>query len=131
MALIRTKARKDANHKKIVEGLRKFGASVLDVSQLKNCFDILVGYNGLEFIMEIKDGNKPRSSTKLTKGELKFKQEWKGSEYHVVYSLEEAIKTITYDNSEMNKSISSSREFLKTISDEELERLMSEFDDYE
>ena len=88
---MRTAARVDSNQKEIVEGLRRYGASVLITSQLKNCFDILVGYEGVNYIMEIKDGKKPPSQRKLTKGEEKFKEIWKGGGYYVVESLNEAI----------------------------------------
>ena len=89
-----TYSRVDSNQKYIVDGLRKFGATVLHTHTLKNAFDILVGYEGRDFKMEIKDGKKPPSQRKLTAGELKFKNEWKGSEYHIVISLEEAIRII-------------------------------------
>lgn len=89
-----TYSRVDSNQKYIVDGLRKFGATVLHTHTLKNAFDILVGYEGKDFKMEIKDGKKPPSQRKLTTGELKFKNEWKGSEYHIVMSLEEAIRVI-------------------------------------
>ena len=95
---MRRKARVDANQPQIVEGLRRVGASVLITSQLKGCFDILVGYNGVNYIMEIKDGNKPPSQRKLTPDEEKFKNSWKGGKYHVVESLEDAINIIFYGN---------------------------------
>lgn len=91
---MRTAARVDSNQKEIVEGLRKIGASVLPTHQLKNAFDILVGFKGVNYIMEIKDGNKPPSQRKLTPGEQKFKDSWKGGTYHVVESLEQAINII-------------------------------------
>lgn len=99
---MRRAAKVDDNQKEIVEGLRKFGASVLITSQLKNCFDILVGYKGVNYIMEIKDGKKPPSQRKLSEGEQKFKDSWKGGEYYVVLSLEQAIKIIN-DNFKINK----------------------------
>ncbi|MGK0446521.1 MAG: hypothetical protein ACJA2M_000290 [Polaribacter sp.] len=89
-----TYSRVDSNQKYIVDGLRKFGATVLHTHTLKNAFDVLVGYGGKDFIIEIKDGKKPPSQRKLTPGELKFKNEWKGSEYYIVMSLEEAIRII-------------------------------------
>lgn len=91
---MRRSARVDDNQREIVEGLRKYGASVLITSQLKNAFDILVGYNGVNYIMEIKDGSKPPSQRKLTKGEQNFKNTWKGGEYYIVLNLEQAINII-------------------------------------
>lgn len=91
---MRRAARVDDNQKQIVEALRRVGASVLITSQLKNAFDILVGYKGINYIMEIKDGNKPPSQRKLTKGEQNFKDNWKGGEYYIVNSINEALNII-------------------------------------
>ena len=88
---MRRAARIDSNQNEIVEALRRCGASVLITSQLKNCFDILVGYNGINYIVEIKDGNKPPSQRKLTKGEEAFRDSWKGGKYYIIESIEDAI----------------------------------------
>ena len=87
-------ARKDANHKQIVELFRGLGWSVLDVAQLKNCCDIFVAKNGLTIAIEIKDGNKPPSARKLTPGELKFKERWSG-DYAIVMSEEDVFRINT------------------------------------
>lgn len=84
-------ARKDTNQTMIVNGLRKHGASVLITSQLKNCFDILVGFGGRTHIMEIKSSWK----SPLTEGEKEFKDNWKGGTYNIVYTLQDAIKIIS------------------------------------
>ncbi len=94
---MRRAARIDGNQNEIVEALRKQGASVLITSQLKNCFDILVGYDGINFIVEIKDGNKPKSQRKLTKGEEVFRDNWKGGKYYVIESVEEALDMLKKD----------------------------------
>jgi hypothetical protein len=92
---LRTASRVDANQPAIVERLRAIGASVLLVHQLKNCFDALVGYRGRTHIMEIKDPSQPPSKRKLTPGEAKFRDEWRGSEYHVVHTFDEALAILT------------------------------------
>lgn len=92
---MRTAAKVDRNHPEIVAALRGIGASVLSTAQLKGCFDILVGYRGINFIMEIKDGKKPPSACKLTDGEAAFKDAWRGGEYFVVHSVAEAISVVT------------------------------------
>lgn len=93
--MLRTASRVDANQPAIVERLRAIGASVLHVHQLKNCFDILVGYRKQTFLMEIKDPAQPPSARQLTAGEAKFKAEWRGSEYHVVHTFDEALAILT------------------------------------
>ena len=91
---MRKHARIDANQKKIVAHLREIGCSVLVTSQLgKGAPDIIVGYKGKDYLIEIKDGEKPPSQQKLTPDEIKFKAEWKG-EYHVVNSLDRLLEII-------------------------------------
>jgi len=86
-------ARVDVNQNEIVKGLRKAGCSVLIISQLKNCFDILVGARGYNFAFEIKDGNKPPSGRRLTQGEREFFVAWRG-QVDVIHTVEEAFKII-------------------------------------
>jgi hypothetical protein len=88
---LRTASRVDGNQALIVRTLRAVGASVLHVHQLKNCFDILVGYRGRTFLMEIKASEKD----KLTPGEAEFMATWRGSTYHIVYTADQAIRIIT------------------------------------
>lgn len=82
-------ARKDANHAEIVKAFRDRGFSVLDISQLKNCCDLIVSYApSCTIAVEIKDGSKPKSAQRLTEGEEKFRDEWKGC-YAIVRSVED------------------------------------------
>lgn len=92
---LRTASRIDANQPAIVSALRGVGASVLHLHQLKNCFDLLVGYRGKTFLMEVKDPAQPPSKRQLTEGEAEFKQRWRGSTYHIVHTVDEAISIIT------------------------------------
>jgi len=93
---MRRAARTDGNQKKIVEALRRVGAVVLPIHQLKNCFDILVAFRGRMFAMEIKDPAQPPSKRKLTEGEAEFKRklETTGNKYHVVETIDQAIEII-------------------------------------
>lgn len=92
--------RKDENHPEIVEELKNIGASVLDISRLKNCFDILVGFRGEDYKMEIKNPERMTKAQKndptlaLTEGEREFMESWRGSTYHVVTSKEQALEII-------------------------------------
>lgn len=94
---MRRAARTDKNQTEIVAALRKRGAVVLITSQLKNAFDVLVGYEGNLYIVEIKDGSKPPSARKLTSGELECKERFEsvGVTYHVITSVEEAISMLS------------------------------------
>jgi hypothetical protein len=93
---VRRAARVDANQPEIVEALRAVGAHVLHTHQLKNAFDILVGFRGQLYIMEIKDGNKPPSRHKLTDGEEQCADGFAavGVDYYVVLSVEDALRVI-------------------------------------
>lgn len=71
----------DSNQSTIVAQLRRIpGISVAHTHILGDGFpDIVVGYDGLNYLVEIKDGKKCKSKKKLTDDELKFHNKWKGS----------------------------------------------------
>ena len=68
-----TAAKVDVNQPAIVKTLRAIGATVLHTHQLKNCFNIFVGYRGRTFLMGIKatacskDGDHIHAHTTLKK----------------------------------------------------------------
>ena len=82
----RRAARVDDNQREVVALFRKLGWYVLNISQLKNCCDIIVSKNGRTVAIEIKDGAKPANQRKLSEGEDKFRREWQG-EYAIVETL--------------------------------------------
>lgn len=86
----RRAARVDDNQPEIVSAFRKLGWYVLIISQLKNCCDIIVSKDGRTIAIEIKDGSKPPSAQKLSKGEVKFKDEWQG-EYRLVKCIDDVL----------------------------------------
>lgn len=69
--------RKDANHADIVNALRKFGWSVLDLAAMgSGCPDLLIGRRGKTQLAEIKDGSKPPSARQLTDDQIEFIAGW-------------------------------------------------------
>lgn len=90
---MRAYAKKDANHVEVVTQLRKIGATVLDIATLKNCCDIVVGYRGKNYLFEIKDPKKTKSQKKLTDGEVKFHDNWRG-QVCVIETLDDAMKVM-------------------------------------
>ena len=90
---MRRAAKVDVNQPEIVKCLRAMGAHVLHTHQLKNAFDILVGYHGNLYIMEIKDGSLPPSAKKLSTGEQSCKTKFNavGVDYHIVENCSQAI----------------------------------------
>lgn len=72
-------ARVDDNQKLIVEQLRKLGVSVAITSMIGKGFpDFICGYRGKNYMIELKDGSKPKSQKGLTMDEAKFHTAWKG-----------------------------------------------------
>lgn len=69
----------DANQKEIVEAFRSLGCSVFITSAVGKGFpDIVVGFRGKNYLFEIKDGDKFKSSQKLTEPERLFFRDWSG-----------------------------------------------------
>lgn len=83
---MRRAAKVDENQTEIVEALRKAGRQVLISSQIGKGFpDIIVGYNGKNFLLEIKI-----EKGKLTPDQEKFFQAWRG-QVAIVRTVEEAL----------------------------------------
>ena len=90
----RRKSAVDANQPEIVAALRGVGATVQHLHILgQGCPDILVGFRGVNYLMEIKDGSKPPSRRKLTDDELAWHLQWRGL-VCTVKSVDEAITVI-------------------------------------
>lgn len=83
---MRRAARVDANHPAIKAEFIALGYSVLDVSQLKNCCDLIVSKRLETVAVEVKDGSKSPSKRKLTDGEADFKNSWLGR-YSIIESV--------------------------------------------
>ena len=91
---MRRAARVDENQKEIVEGLRKLGCSVALMHAVGEGFpDIQVGYRGVNYLIEIKDGNKIPSARKLTPPQKKIHAEWRG-QIAVAKNLQECFEII-------------------------------------
>lgn len=81
--------RRDANEPKIVEALRAIGCTV----GYGEWVDLIVGYRDRTYLLEVKDGAKPKSGRKLKPSQEKLVNEWRGH-YAVVKSVEEALTAI-------------------------------------
>ncbi len=88
----RWNARADKNQQEIMRALREVGASVVSLHRVgQGVPDLLVGYRGQNFLLEVKNpGGKGR---RLTEKEAEFIKTWRG-QVAVVASPEEALKTI-------------------------------------
>ena len=102
---MRTVARVDSNQPAIVKQLRSVpGCKVLILSMVgKGCPDIMVGYQRKNFLIEIKDGDKPPSRRKLTPDEKKFHKQWAG-QVDTALTFEDCLRIIgieVYDEEEI------------------------------
>ena len=84
---MRYAARVDANQTQIVSALRAAGAYVWIIGLP---VDLLVGYKGHTFLVEVKDGSKKR----LTKLQADFFENWSGSTLARIDSPEAALRMI-------------------------------------
>jgi hypothetical protein len=91
---MRRAAKADRNQPEIVNMLRLVGCTVQHLHTIgKGCPDILVGYQGKNYVLELKDGELPPSGRKLTDDEKKWHEDWRG-EVHVVSNVREALDAI-------------------------------------
>jgi hypothetical protein len=91
MGYHRLNCKVDTNHTEIVKQLRQYpNISVKDTHILKGFVDIIVGYKGFNYLIEIKFGK-----GKLTEDEIKFQEPWKG-QVDICRSVEEILKLINY-----------------------------------
>lgn len=88
---MRRAAKVDGNQRQIVAALRGVGCSVQHLHAVgQGCPDILVGKNGVNVLMEIKDGSLPPSRRALTDDEAEWHQLWRG-QVCTVNSVDEAL----------------------------------------
>lgn len=81
--------RVDSNQKEIVNALRDAGYSVQHLHSVgSGCPDILVGINGINFLIEIKEGD-----GKLTPAQIVWHSTWKG-QVDIAKNKEEAIEIV-------------------------------------
>jgi hypothetical protein len=55
--------------------------------------DLVVGYRGTNYFLEVKDGRKPPSHRRLTRDEQRWHSTWRG-QVVVVESVDEALAAI-------------------------------------
>lgn len=77
--------RRDQNEPEIIKALEQIGCSV---HQLDQPLDLLVGYRGITYLLEIKT-----DKGKLTKGQADFIPDWRG-QLAVVRTTQQAIDIV-------------------------------------
>lgn len=92
---MRRAAKIDANQPAIVQALRAVGASVQSLAAVgKGCPDLLVGFRGSDYLLEVKDGGKPPSERRLTPSQVEWHGVWQGAPVPVVASVDDALRAI-------------------------------------
>ncbi len=101
---MRRAARIDANQREIIRALRAVGATVEPLHFVGRGFpDILVGFRGRNYLIEIKDGTKPPSKRRLTKDERAWHERWRG-QVAVAESVDDALRIIGATETDMSAS---------------------------
>ena len=86
--------RRDANHNELVDyWLSLPGTSWFTTADLPRQLDGVAGLNGIDQRIEIKDGSKPPSATKLTPGEADTFRDWTGRSCIIWYSVSDVAVT--------------------------------------
>ncbi len=85
----------DANQAAVVAALRAAGCSVQSLATVgAGCPDLLVGWRGVNHLLEVKDGGKVPSARKLTADQVAWHARW-GGRVHVVESGAAALALLS------------------------------------
>lgn len=87
-------ARIDRNQPQIVAALREIGATVKHTHTLGHGFpDLIVGWRGQNYLLEVKDGEQEPARRRLTQDEKRWHDEWNG-QVATVETVEQAYAVI-------------------------------------
>lgn len=87
---MRRAAHQDSTHKPVVLALRAAGATVCRISSPEAGLpDLLVGFTGRTFLLEVKGPN-----TRVEPEQLVWHRTWRGAPVHVVRTPEEALAVL-------------------------------------
>ncbi len=91
---MRKRAKVDANHGEIVQVLRGIGASVVSLAAVGHGVpDLCVGYRGVTYLLEVKDGAKVASRQQLTPDEVEWHDTWRGH-VAIVRNADDALRVL-------------------------------------
>ena len=92
---MRRAGRIDANQGVIVAALRGVGASVAITSGAGDGLpDLIVGFRGETYLLEVKDSEKVPSAKRLTPAEQHFVDNWRGRPVVIVETVADALRAI-------------------------------------
>lgn len=91
---MKKRAKLDLNQKQIEKELKKLGYSVLSLASMgKGVPDLLIGKDGINLLVEIKNGK-----NKLTPDQIVFKESWLGNHF-VCRTTQEILIAFIYTKS--------------------------------
>jgi hypothetical protein len=79
----------DSNQESIIQALRSINAIVVIVSRVPHFVDLVVGYRGKTYLLEIKEKGK-----ELRKSQDKFFSEWTGDTLAIIRTPQEALELV-------------------------------------
>lgn len=86
--------RVDANQREIAQALKTLGATIEYLHFVgRGCPDLLVGFRGRNYLLEVKDGAKPVTRQRLTADEIAWQEQWRG-QVAVISTVDEALAVI-------------------------------------
>ena len=92
---MRRAARTDANQTQVIIALRAAGATVQSLSAVGDGVpDLLVGFRGQTYLMEVKDGQKVPSKRLLTDDQINWHEQWRGGTLAVIEHPDAALRLI-------------------------------------
>lgn len=77
----------DSNQQDIISALREAGATVIIVSRVPHFVDLVVGYKGRTYLLEVKEEGK-----NLRPEQKEFFDSWNGGIMAMVRTVQEALK---------------------------------------
>jgi len=84
--------RKDRNQKTIEDELRARGMSIRDIHN-GPVTDLLVGFQGVNFLFEVKNPERPKSERKLSDKQKEDHESWRG-QIDVIETADDALRII-------------------------------------
>jgi Holliday junction resolvase len=92
---MRRAAASDANQKQIVAALRAAGCMVIPCHAVGQGFpDLVVGYQGDTYLIEVKDPSQPKHRHELTPAQKLFHATWPGKPIAKVFTVIEALEAV-------------------------------------
>ena len=89
------RSRVDGNQKELTQQLRDFGCTVVVLSNVgSGCPDLLVGYRGRNYLMEVKDPSASAKDRRLRPSQQEFFDSWRGQRARVE-TIDEALNVLT------------------------------------